>query len=104
MAYKLEFTQTFEKDLDSILDYIVNKLFNPTAAKSLYKNVKSTFASVAEFPEMFPLHPLEQLSKMGYHYCQIGNYLAFYTVDVEEQTVYARAMVYGPADLTKAFE
>lgn len=82
----------------------MNKLFDPTAAKSLYEKVKSTFDSVAEFPEMFPLHPLEQISEMGFHYCQIGNYLAFYTVDDDEQTVYARAMVYGRIDLNKAFE
>lgn len=46
MAYKLEFTETFEKDLDSILDYTINKLFNPIAAARLYKGVKETFTSV----------------------------------------------------------
>ena len=103
MAYKLVFTDTFEKDLDSILDHIANKLFNSAAAAALYKNVKSTFASVAEFPEMFPFHPLDQIGDKGYRYCQIGNYLAFYTVDDKQQTVYAAAMIYGASDLTKSF-
>ncbi len=54
MAYRLELTETFEKDLDSILDYMTNNLFNSTAAATFYKNVKSTFSQVVSFPEMFP--------------------------------------------------
>ena len=32
MHYKLVYTKTFENDLDSVLDYVVNNLFNPAAA------------------------------------------------------------------------
>ncbi len=101
MAYNLIFTDAFEKDLDSILDYIINKLYNPTAAARLYKNVKSTFAKITELPEMYPLHPLKRLSEKGFRFCQVGNYLMFYTIDHEHKIIYARAMVYGAMDLTK---
>lgn len=104
MAYRLEFTETFEKDLDSILDYMINKLLNPTAAATFYKNVKNTFGKVADHPEMFPLHPLKRLADKGYHFCPIGNFLAFYTIDSEQQTVYAAAIVYGAMDLNKTPE
>ena len=104
MAYKLEYTETFEKDLDSILDYMINKLFNPTAAATFYENVKSTFSHVVDFPEMFPLHPLKRLSDRGYHFCTVGNFLAFYTIDSERQIIYARAIVYGAMDLNKTPE
>ena len=53
MTYRLVFTETFEKDLDSILDYITNKLFNPTAAAAFYKNVKTTFGNISDHPEMY---------------------------------------------------
>lgn len=104
MAYKLEYTETFEKDLDSILDYTINKLLNPTAAVTFYKKVKSTFSQVVDFPEMFSLHPLKRLSDKGYRFFTVGNYLAFYTIDTERQIIYARAIVYGAMDLNKTPE
>ena len=104
MAYRLEFTETFEKDLDSILDYMISKLKNPTAAATFYGSVKNTFGKVVHFPEMYPLHPLKRLSDKGYHFCPIGNFLAFYTIDSEQQIIYARAIVYGPMDLNKTPE
>ena len=104
MAFKLEYTETFEKDLDSILDYMINKLFNPIAAAQFYKDVKKSFISVTEFPEMFPLHPIKRLNDKGYHFFTVGNYLAFYTIDTERQIIYARAIVYGAMDLNKTPE
>lgn len=96
--------QTFVKDLDSILDYMISKLKNPTAAATFYGNIKNTFVKVVDFPEMYPLHPLKRLSDKGYHFCPIGNFLAFYTIDSEQQIIYARAIVYGPMDLNKTPE
>ena len=60
MAYNLIFTDAFEKDLDSILDYIINRLYNPTAAARLYKNVKTTFTKITELLRDVPSAPAER--------------------------------------------
>lgn len=99
MAYRLVFTETFEKDLDGILDYMINKLYNHTAASVFYRNVKNTFGKVTAHPQMYPLHPLKRYSDKGYRFFTVGNYLAFYSADDEQKIIYARAMVYGAMDL-----
>lgn len=35
MVYKLEYTRSFEEDLDSTLDYLKNILYNSAAASKL---------------------------------------------------------------------
>lgn len=99
MAYKLVFTESFERDLDSVLDYIINKLYAPTAAADLYAQIKKTFSAVADFPEMFPIHSLKKHNDKEYRFFIVGNYLVFYSVDKENCIIYARAMVYGLMDL-----
>lgn len=104
MGYRLEYTETLKNDLDCILDYIINELYAPQTASKLYRGVKSTFDKVVGSPEMYPLHPLKRLSDKGYHFCQAGNYLIFYTIDNERQIIYAQAMVYGGMDLINGSE
>lgn len=101
MAYKLERTETFENDLDSILHYISFQLSAPKAAVALYKKIKITFDSVVKYPEMFQLYPSEWFEQNGYHFFNVGNYLVFYTIDQEQQIVYAQTVVYAAMDLTK---
>lgn len=104
MAYKLEFTDTFEDDLDSILFYITDKLSNPKAAGRLYENVKNTFDSVIRLPEMFSLYPSKWFEENGYHFFVVGNYLVFYTIDIEQQIIYAQGIVYGGMDFIKKYK
>lgn len=94
MAYKLEFTDTFENDLDSILFYISDKLSNPKAADRLYENIKNTFDSVSGYPKC----------SHNYNYFVVENYLVFYTIDTEQQIIYAQSIIYGGTYFIKKYK
>lgn len=99
MAYKLVLTNSFEKDLDEIIGYISNSLYNKTAARKLYREVKDKLKKVCEQPKMFPLRSEEELLQGGYRSFVVGNYIVFYTADSDKEIVYAQMMIYGYKDI-----
>ncbi|MBQ9207978.1 MAG: type II toxin-antitoxin system RelE/ParE family toxin [Oscillospiraceae bacterium] len=103
MVYKLEYTRSFEEDLDSTLDYLKNILYNSAAASKLYNDIKKTFELVCVQPEMFPLHKLKRIRDRGYRYFTIGNYLIFYSVDHEKHIIFAHTIIYGARELNNIF-
>lgn len=97
MAYELILTENFTNDLDSILDYFINSLYNKTAAVRLYSQIKKSLVSATDFPEMFPIH--KRFGNGEYHFFTVGNFIVFYSADHDRQTVFAEAVVYGKRDI-----
>lgn len=97
MTYKIYLTESFEQDLDSILDYIINTLSSPIAAKNLYHRVKQQLLSVSQFPDMFPFYGRTKYKNSRFF--TVGNYVVFYYTDDNEKTVYVQAMLYGAMDI-----
>ena len=95
MEYKLIVAQSFEDDLDNVLAYISETLFNPTAASRLFKAVEEKVRLVHENPLLYPLYHDERLLDKGYHYAVISNYLMFYTVDETTKTIFISRFLYG---------
>ena len=80
MSYQVYITSTAEHDIMRAVDYIEFTLKNPDAATEWID-------SLADLPQKF--HPADDpiLASWGIRFVKINNYLAFYTIDKEKQTV-----------------
>ncbi|MCH5348042.1 MAG: type II toxin-antitoxin system RelE/ParE family toxin [Oscillospiraceae bacterium] len=95
MEYKLIITQNFKDDLDSILEYISQQLFNSSAADRLMKKAEEKVRSIKENPFLYPIYHDEILAGKGYRYTVVSNYILFYTVDQENKIVSVLRLIYG---------
>lgn len=101
MAYKLIVTDAAHKDLDEALDYIVNRLSNPTAAAHMLSQVEECYSQLRTFPFLYEACHDIRLRDAGYHKTGIGNYILVFRPDVETQTVYILRYFYGARDYEK---
>ncbi|MCI9403118.1 MAG: type II toxin-antitoxin system RelE/ParE family toxin [Oscillospiraceae bacterium] len=101
MAYKLIVTEDAHKDLDDALDYIVNRLSNPTAAAHMLSQVEECYLQLRTFPFLYEACHDSRLRDMGYRKTVIGNYILVFRPDEESQTVYILRYFYGARDYEK---
>ena len=88
MSYLIQMTKSAEKDLRSAVDYLDFVLLNPMAADALLEETESKINDLQFFPEAHPLVDDAVLKSWGIRFVMVKNYLAFYTVDHENNTVY----------------
>ena len=93
--YKIINTASFERDLDSIMDYLINSLQTKNAAVRLLERTEEIVSHISENPYMFPLYYDKEIAERGYHFAVIGNYLLFYTISEEKRTVILSRLLYG---------
>jgi toxin ParE1/3/4 len=99
MGYNVLFTESFSDDLDETIDYIANKLMNPTAAGKFMNNVQKMLDTICDNPYVFPLYHDDILAEKGYHFVTISNFLLFYGVDDYAKTVTVMRLIYGKQNL-----
>lgn len=80
---KLLVSPAADRDLDSILSYLINELCNPQAAGNHLDEVESSYDALLENPEAFELCRDERLADLGYRKVLVGNYLMIYQYDSE---------------------
>ena len=85
--YKVDITEPAENDLQSAAAYIAGNLGNKTAAANLFDKAYKELSSLSDFPERNPLVRYKRLASKGVRMQRINNYLAFYVIDSETQTV-----------------
>lgn len=88
MAYEVFVTRSAHSDLDSILDYLIRELANPTAAMALLDEIEKACTRLAERPKIHALctHPL--LSAPGFCKIFLRDYLLVYRIDESRQAVH----------------
>ena len=84
---KLLVSPAADRDLDSILSYLINELCNPQAAGILLDAVESAYDVLVENPEAFELCRDRRLADLAYRKAQVGNYLMIYQYDSESGEV-----------------
>lgn len=84
--YIIEITDLALKDLESIGDYIVYDLDNPTAAINTVRGIRTHINSLSIFPERNALDDDELLAEFGIRKDYYRNYKIYYVIDVD--TVY----------------
>lgn len=101
MAYKLIVTDAAHADLNEALNYIANRLSNPTAAAHMLSQVEACYAQLRTFPFLCEACRDGRLRDMGYRKTVIGNYVLIFRPDEEKQTVYILRYFYGARDYEK---
>ena len=94
MSYQLHITSTAEHDIMRAMDYIEFTLKNPQVADNLLDAVTKQIGTLSDFPQKFRLVDDPVLASWEIRFVIINNYLAFYTIDEEKQTVIVVRFLY----------
>ena len=94
MNYQLLITSTAEHDIMRAVDYIEFVLKNPQAADNLLDTVSKQIGTLSEFPQKFRIVDDPVLASWEIRFVIINNYLAFYTINEEKQTVIVVRFLY----------
>jgi len=107
MAFRVKHTEQSYDDLDRIIEYISEKLFDMHAAERFYNKVTEIIERLKENPYIFPLYHDEKLSAEGYRFAVIGNYLMLFNIDERDDSnkiVNILGIVYGRRDVPAIFD
>ena len=100
MGFKVKFSHQAAQDLSDIIRYISDTLINPPAAVHFYDCVSQKLDTISQNPRIYPLSRDKSLSSQGYRAAVIGNYLMFYLVNDESETINIARVIYGKRDFT----
>ena len=100
MSYQVHITSTAEHDIMRAADYIEFTLKNPNAADNLLDAATEQIGSLADLPQKFHLVDGPVQASWGIRFAIINNYLAFYTIDEEKQTVIIVRFLYQKSNWT----
>ena len=104
MSYQLHITSTAEHDISCAVDYIEFVLKNPDAADNLLDVASEQINSLADLPQKFCLVNDPVLASWGIRSVIINNYLAFYIIDEEKQTVIVVRFLYQKSNWTSILQ
>ncbi len=79
-SYKIVYLSIFERDLNSIIEYIVYKLNNKDAALSLVNKVEKAIIERAKNPLAFKKYNSIRERQYPYYRIYVGNFIIFYVV------------------------
>ena len=94
MSCQVHITSTAEHDIMRAADYIEFTIKNLTAADNLLDAATEQIGSLADLPQKFGLVDDPVPASWGIRFVIINNYLAFYTIDEEKQTVITVRFLY----------
>ena len=105
--YLIKMTNTANKNIDDISDYISDELMNPVAAVDLIDDLERTIKKRLDtFPYAYPIHTFLESLGIEYRRTVIGNFTAFYKI-IEPKTedkkglVIVNHIVYNARDVEK---
>ena len=93
-----------QKGLREIFEYISNTLIEPQIAKGVMLRIRKAIENLNQMPERHPYYDSEPWRSQGVRRMNIGNFSAFYTVEMESYTVHVLAVIYGRRDISRVLE
>lgn len=78
--HTIKYTDTFMKQFNDILKYLIYKLQNKIAAENFYNEVIEKIEKRSENPESFEKYNSKRKRKNTYYRIYVKNYTIFYTV------------------------
>ena len=99
--YSLFVTAQAENDLDDIVAYITQKLFNPSAAGELLDGVEACYENLRRTPYMYGECSDTKLRAEGYRRVVIGSYVLVYKIDEVSKNVLIMRYFYGARDYVR---
>lgn len=100
MEYNIKLSKEAEEDIDEIIGYIINVLKNPIAANKLLTEIEANYSILSHAPDSFAYCEDQRLRILGYRKIPVKNYIIFYKVDNESETVYILRVIYGRREYT----
>lgn len=82
-----ETTESADRDLDGITDYIGRHLGNPEAALALLDEVDAVRETLESNPYAYPLCEDAHLADLGYHKAVMKAYIAVFEIDEDAKVV-----------------
>lgn len=101
MGYKIVETNSFQKDLDHVISYIVLALKNGPAAAALLDAVDKCYDGLEQTPFMYAACNDPYLKELGYRKAGVKNYIIVYKVDEAAKTVNIMRLFHGRQDYEK---
>ena len=101
---KLVYTLRARQDLRDIYDYIAFTLLAPDAARNTTERILEAARGLQNMPERNPLYKEEPWHSLGVRFVPVKNYIVFYTVNADTDTVSIARIMYGARDLSRQLE
>ena len=96
--YEVKISKQAEHQLKEIFQYISYTLQAPGTAKKMLDLLEKEILSLSSFPNRIPLTQDEPWHSQGVHKMVVKNYLVYFWVDENTQTVHITAVVYDRRD------
>ena len=93
--YAVVVTETAERDLAGIVDYVSRRLSNPSAALKFLDAFDKLVEDLESMPQSHAIVRDELLALAGYHWSPVGTYMAFFTIDEEARVVNVERVLHG---------
>ena len=91
-------------DMEDIVGYVAGELKNPSAAQKLAQDLTKGIASLGHLPTRCPAHAPIRPLKHEYRKLRVDNYLAFFWVSEEDETVTVVRVLYARRDFDRRLE
>lgn len=101
MTYYIEYSSEARQDLYDIHKYIMNELMSPETASQQINRILNETDKLDVFPLRHQLYSDEPWNSKGIRFFPVDNYLVFYKIKEEENTVYILRIMYGGRNLDK---
>ncbi|KAF0144333.1 MAG: RelE/StbE family addiction module toxin [Nitrospirae bacterium] len=92
--YAVRLLEIAEDDLNEIVTYIAAENF--TAAEALAAKIEKNLSHLSVHPFIGRVPEEEELTRLGYRYLIVQDYLIFYTI--EGQTILIHRIIHGARD------
>lgn len=97
-GWEVRLTQTAVEDIREAAWYMRAQLGAPGAATAFLDKVDEQVQLLSEAPKSRPLVRDFELARAGYHWCAVGGFLMFYTLDEKAAVVNVERVLYGGRD------
>jgi len=99
--YRLSYNPRAKKDIDKILKYIAEDLFNPTAAIKLASEMVDSAEKLKDFPYINPIYKSYSPLKHEYRKLIVKNYIMFYYINEKLKHISIARVLYAGMNYEK---
>lgn len=100
--YDIIVTETCQKEIEQIYDYISNNLYAEKAAKRLMGKVEKSIKNLKYFPYIHSMIKSKYKNvKENYRRIIVNNYVILYLIAEEEKSIYISHMFYSKSNYLK---
>lgn len=95
MKYKITYLPLALDNLQGIGEYITYNFYSPAAAKRLVHKIRTRIRNLRGNPYLYRAYEHEPYKSRGIRYFPVDDYIVYYRVDEQAQTVYILKICHG---------